>query len=243
MLEGVALWHLVALAIALFVGATVQGVVGLGVGLLLAPATGLIEPSLLPGLPLCMSFVMPILTLTRDRGHTDWSGIAWALPMRIPGSVIGALVVAIASEQVIGIAAGLMVLVAVALTVRTVRVAITPRTLMATGVISGITGTATSIGGPPMALLYQHRPHDQVRPTLGVYLLGGAAFSLAALIATGQMPLRDIVIAAMLLPVLIAGFATSNLVRRRIPANRARTAMLSVCAASAVALVIRSLLS
>ncbi|MGH3424119.1 MAG: TSUP family transporter [Nocardioidaceae bacterium] len=243
MLEGIALAHLVALAVALFVGATVHGVVGLGVGLLLAPMTGLVEPSLLPGVPLWMALVLPLLTLARDRGHTDWSGLAWALPSRIPGTALGVLVVALASDRVVGIAVGVMVLAAVVLTVRTVDVAIAPHTLVTAGVISGVTGTATSIGGPPLALLYQHRPHDQVRPTLGVYFVSGAAFSLIALALTGQMYLRDAVVAGVLLPVLVAGFATSNLVRRRVPIHRMRAAMLAVCAASAVVLVARSLLA
>lgn len=242
-LEGVTLWHLVALAVALFVGAMVQGVVGLGVGMLLAPMTGLVEPSLLPGLPLWMALVLPMLTLVRDRGHTDWQGLTWALPSRIPGTVLGVLVVAVASDRMIGLAAGVMVLVAVALSVRTVEVPISPGTLVAAGVVSGVTGTATSIGGPPIALLYQHRPHDQVRPTLGVYFSAGAAFSLVALLLTGQMPMRDLVVAAVLLPVLVAGYASSNVVRRRVPAHRMRIAMLAVCALSAAALIARSVLS
>src|SRR5699024_2453754 len=113
----------------------------------------------------------------------------------------------------IGIAVGVMVLIAVALTVRTVRVAILPGTLVSAGVVSGLTGTATSIGGPPIALLYQHRPHDQVRPTLAVFFAAGAAYSLIGLTLTGQMPMRDVLLAGMLLPVLVAGYLMSNVVR------------------------------
>lgn len=243
MLEGIGLVDLALLAVALFAGATVQGVVGLGIGLLLAPVTGLVEPSLLPSLPIWMALVMPMMTLVRDRGHVDWRGLTWALPARLLGTVLGVLVVLLASTEVIGIAVGVMVLVAVGLSVRTVEVAIAPATLVSAGVISGVTGTATSIGGPPLALLYQHRSPQQVRATLGVYFVAGAGYSLIALTVTGQMPLRDVLVSAVLLPVLVAGYWTSNVVRRRVSPDRIRPALLVVCAASSVALIVRSLLS
>ena len=41
-----------------------------------------------------------------------------------------------------------------------------------------LAGTATSIGGPPVALLYQHRPPQQIRSTLAVLFTVGAAMSL-----------------------------------------------------------------
>ena len=40
-------------------------------------------------------------------------------------------------------------------------------------VARAITGTATSIGGPPMAILYQHQPPKTIRTTLAVYFLAG----------------------------------------------------------------------
>ncbi len=44
---------------ALLVGSAIQGVVGLGVGLVLAPVIGLTEPELLPGLALWLAMVYP----------------------------------------------------------------------------------------------------------------------------------------------------------------------------------------
>ena len=55
------------------------------------------------------------------------------------------------------------------------------------GFIGGITGTATSIGGPPFALLYQHRPAQQIRTTMAVYFLIGAALSLVGLVIAGDL--------------------------------------------------------
>lgn len=61
-----------------------------------------------------------------------------------------------------------MVLVAVALTGRVVRVPRRPGPLVGAGVVSRVTGTATSIGGSPLALMYQHESGPRVRATLAV---------------------------------------------------------------------------
>ncbi|MGI8534932.1 MAG: TSUP family transporter [Mycobacteriales bacterium] len=241
MWEGITPWHLVALGLALFVGATVQGVAGLGVGLLLAPVIGLLEPALLPGVPLFLAAAYPALTLSRDVRHVDWPGLAWALPARVPGTAIGVAVVALASRRVIALTVGAMVLVAVALTVRTIGVRVNRWTLSTVGVISGITGTATSIGGPPMALLYQRRPTDEARSTLAVYFLLGAVFSLVGLAVTGQLYARDAAVAAVLSPVLLVAFLASGVLRVRVEPGVVRAAMLAVCALGACALIVRTL--
>ena len=50
------------------------------------------------------------------------------------------------------------VLLCVALSVISWRPQPTPPSLVTAGVASGSFGTATSIGGPPLAVLYQHHP-------------------------------------------------------------------------------------
>lgn len=235
------LWHLCALGAALFVGAAVQGVAGLGVGLLTAPVAGLIEPSLLPGVPLWFAAVYPLLTLGGETRHIDWRGLAWAMPWRVPGTAVGVAVVAYASDRSIGVVVGTMVLLSVVLSVRTVRVRISRPSLSVAGFVSGITGTATSIGGPPLALLYQRRAGPELRATMGVYFVFGATVSLAGLGLSGDLHLRDFWIALALAPMLVCGFVLSRVLRAKVPAAQVRTAMLTVCAASSVALILRSL--
>ncbi|MDN5854887.1 MAG: sulfite exporter TauE/SafE family protein [Actinomycetia bacterium] len=241
MIEGLASAEFVALAVAVFVGATVQGVVGLGIGLVFAPVAGLIEPTLLPGVALWMALVMPVLTLFRDIDHADWRGLVWAVPARIPGTAVGVAVVVLASTRVIGVAVGTMVLIAIALSVHALDMRVSRASLLGAGFVSGVTGTATSIGGPPIALVYQHREPSQVRATLGVYFVLGAAFSLIGLTVAGDLTRHDILVALALLPFLLLGFASAMRLRGRVPVHRVRDAMLAVCAASALALVVRNL--
>jgi uncharacterized membrane protein YfcA len=233
---------LAVLAVAVTAGALVQATVGLGLGLVAAPVVTLADASLMPELMLWLAAALPVLTLAREWRHADGRGLAWSLLGRVPGTALGVAVVTVASDRVLGLAVGAMVLTAVALSLRDIRVRMGRRSLLTAGLIGGVTGTATSIGGPPLALLYQHRPGAVVRATLAGYFCAGALLSLTGLTIAGQLGRREALLAAALLPCLAAGFALSGPLRERMEGGRMRAAILAVCAASALALIVRSLL-
>ncbi|EFQ82935.1 hypothetical protein HMPREF0063_12144 [Aeromicrobium marinum DSM 15272] len=234
-------WTFVAIAAALLVGTFVQSVVGLGLGLVAAPVITLLAPQLMPGAMLMLASVLPVVTLSREREEIDWHGLGWSLPARVVGTGVGVWVVASLSERQLGVGIGLIVLAAVLLTARTVVVPITRRTLGVAGFVSGVTGTATSIGGPPFALLYQRRPPRQIRTTLAVFFLVGAAMSLVGLGISGELTRDELMVAVAMLPALLVGFAISGPLRRRLPTEVVRPLVLLVSGASAVVLVVRSL--
>lgn len=241
MLLGVEAWVVVVLAVALFVGALVQGTVGLGLGLVAAPVASLLEPQLVPEMMLWLAMLMASQTMLTEHRGTDWRGLGWALPSRVVGTVVGVWVVAVASDRVIGIAVGVMVLASVLLTVRTVTLPVNRVTLPVAGLVSGVTGTATSIGGPPLAILYQHHRPVVLRPTLAAYFAIGAALSLVGLGIAGQLRMDVFLLAALLSPVLLLGIVASVPVRRLLPRELVRTGVLTVCASSALVLLVVSL--
>jgi uncharacterized membrane protein YfcA len=228
------------LATTLLVGAAVQGLVGLGVGMVSAPVVTLLEPSLMPGMLLFMGLATPLVTLLHEHHDIDWRGLSWSLPMRIPGTLIGLFLVATVSERSLGLTVAIVVLLGVLLTVRSVELPINRITLVSAGVISGVTATATSIGGPPIAVLYQHQRPSRIRSTLAIYFAGGAVFSLVGLAAAGQLSVADVGIAALMLPSLVVGVLIARALRGRMPAGSIRAGVLIVCAASAVLLLVRS---
>lgn len=230
------------LALAVVVGAVVQGTVGLGLGLVAAPVVTLVEPTLMPGLMIWLASVLPMLTLAREWRESDWGGLRWAFAGRVPGTALGVAVVAVASTWLLGVLVGVMVLVAVLLTWRVVRLPMRPAVLVGAGVVSGVTGTATSIGGPPLALVYQHVSGARLRATMAVYFLGGGLLSLAGLALGGQLRAQQALTALALAPFLLVGFALAEPVRRHVDAGRTRAAVLVVSAVSALALIGRSLL-
>jgi len=239
---GLEVWVLVVVATGVLVGATVQGVVGIGLNLVAAPVVALTSPQLVPTVPLLWAIVYPLGALTREWRAVDWRGVGWASGARVPGTVLGVLVVAWASDRTLGVVVGAMVLLAVLLTWRAVRVPMNPGTLSGAGFIGGVTGTATSIGGPPLALVYQHRPGPEVRASMAAFFFVGGLLSVGGLALGDQVSVRDLWIALLLSPALLLGHLLAGPLRRHLDAGHTRAAVLVICSVSALALLVRSAL-
>ena len=226
---------------AVLVGAAVQGSVGLGLGLLAAPVFALADPTLVPGTILLTTSVLPVLTSLREREHVEWRGLGYALLGRAPGTAVGVYVVATQPRSTTAVVVAVVVLGAVGLSVTSWEARPTPRALITAGVISGVGGTATSVGGPPVALLYQRSSGATLRATMGMYFLIGNISSLLALTVAGEVAGRDVTRAGLLLPFLLAGFLLSGPLRRHVDGERLRAAVLVVSATSAVLLLVKTL--
>ena len=240
MILGVSTTVVAVLAGVLVLGATIQGLVGLGLGLVAAPVVTLLEPSLMPELMLVLAALLPLFTLARSHEGIDWRGLAWVLPARVPGTALGVLLLALFSERAVAIGVAVMVLLAVVLSVASIEVALRPGTLSVAGLLSGLAGTATSIGGPPVALLYQHRPPEQIRSTLAVLFTVGAAMSLVGIWVGGHLEGRTLLLALVLTPCLVVGAWLGGRLQGAVPDRQIRYAVLAVCAASALVLLMRS---
>jgi len=232
---------LTLLGMAALLGAFVQAVVGLGMGLVAAPLIGLSAPSLVPALPLWLALFISGLMLAGERAHIDWGALAWALPARVPGTVVGAWLVVQFTEEQIGIALALMTLLAVVVAVRAARIPVNPSTLLGAGFGAGVTGTATSIGGPAIALLFQREAPEVMRSTLSVFFFVGVLLSLAGLGISGSLDRESWQVALILAPGVVVGMLVGRSVRGRIHRNAFRAGVLVVCTASALTLLVRSL--
>lgn len=228
------------LSLAVLTAAMVQGSVGIGFALVAAPVVTLVDTALMPGLMIMLGFLLPVLTLVREVRHTRWSGLGWALGGRLPGTALGVLVVANVADRVLGVVVGVVVLGAVALTWFALRVPDRPATLAGAGLVSGVTGTAVSIDGPPVAIVLQHLSGPELRATMSAYFIGGGVLSLAGLAIGGELRALQAATAALLVPAVIVGFALSGPLRRHVDAGRTRMAVLVVCAVSALALLGRA---
>src|SRR5918992_1175314 len=109
-----------------------------------------------------------------------------------------------------------------------------------------VTGLGWAFGGrivgTPLALLYQRDKGPKVRATLAVFFTVGALLSLVTLAAVDQLPGDQVIAGLALTPFAFAGFVMAGPVRRFLDAGRLRTGILVVTTASAVALIVRSLM-
>ncbi|WP_052957372.1 sulfite exporter TauE/SafE family protein [Photobacterium kishitanii] len=90
---------------------------------------------------------------------------------RLPGTLVAAYVLMVISTDQLEIMLGVTVLAAVILSLAKLRLAPTSLNLFIGGFISGVTGTATGIGGPPIALLMQDEEPESIRANLAAFFL------------------------------------------------------------------------
>ncbi|PXY30168.1 sulfite transporter TauE/SafE [Prauserella sp. PE36] len=230
----------VLVGLVVLAGALVQGAVGYGMNLVAVPLVALIDPRFLPVPLLLIASAHGLLALAREHGDTDWSGVGWAMLGRVPGTALGVLAVATLAERPFSAVVGAAVLACVVLSVLSWRPRPTRGPLLVAGVASGAFSTAASIGGPPIALLYQHSPGPTIRATLAATFGLGTLLSLVGLGLGGQVHVTHFAFAAWLLPFLLAGFLLSGPARRFLDGGRMRVAVLVIAGGSALALLVRA---
>ena len=232
-----------ALVTALVAGAAcVQGAAGFGMALLAAPLLTLVDRSFAPA-PLVLAVLpLSLLVAQRDWAHLDRRGLAWAIGGRLPGVVLGGVAAALLSQDTLALVLGLGVLVAVGLSMVTARLQPTPGTLVSAGFASGFMGTTTSIGGPPMALVYQRSDGPAFRSTLAIYFAAGAVMSLTALAVAGRVGAHELRLGFLLWPGVVLGFLLSKPLTRYLDDGRTRAMVLAISAAAALLLIAEEVL-
>jgi len=234
--------ELVVAAIAVAVGACLQGSVGFGFGTFAAPLLAIVDRDLVPGPLLVLALLLTIMVAVRDRQSLDLHGVRWAVVGRLPGTAIGVLAIAALPERGLTVLFGVLVLVACGLSLSGWHVRPTVPNLVAAGMASGIMGTATSIGGPPVAIVYQGSPGALLRGTLAGFFVVGASVSVAGLALVGELGGGELAGAAILVVPMLAGFAVSADAARYLDAGRTRPAVLTMSVASSLFLLARELL-
>jgi uncharacterized membrane protein YfcA len=223
------------------VGSVLQGAVGFGLGLLGAPLLVILDPSLVPGPLLATALSLSILVAFREHRAIDLGGVGWALVGRVPGTLLGALVVAVVPRQQTSLLVGAMVLVAVGMFATGTRVARTRRSLFGAGTLSGFMATTSSVGGPPIALLYQDSHGGRVRGTLSGFFLVGLVISLGALALVGRFGWSEIVSSISLFPAVLLGFLLSGRIAAILDRGYTRTAIFAASGLAGLAVILEAL--
>jgi uncharacterized protein len=225
--------------IAVFVGAVIQGAVGMGVGLVAAPIVTLLDPSLMPGSLLVCGFFMPAMSLATEHRHVE-PRVGWVFLGRLVGTLPGVLIVAALPPDQLAVGVGLMTLLAVALTVHTVVLPVTRSTLVGAGFFSAVGATTASIGGPPLALVLQRSDPKTLRSTTALVFVVGSALSMVALAIAGQMSMEELLTGLAFFPFFGLGFLLSLPLRPHLRGRVFRYSVLAVITASAAAVLVRA---
>lgn len=224
------------------IAAAVQGSVGFGFNILAVPVLTLIDPDLTPIPMILASFPLNVMTFIPERRSAELGSAAWVLAGRVPGTVLGAWLLATADGRVIDALIACVVLAATAVLWRGARITRTTPTRIGAGFVAGVTGTVSAIGGPALALLYHGERGPIIRSTLATIFVGGAIIATTTLGISGQIGRRDLQLALVLIPGMILGFRASRLLVPRIDGARLRTATLVVAAFAGVTLGVKTVL-
>jgi uncharacterized membrane protein YfcA len=223
------------------IGSALQGSVGFGFALMSAPILAFIDPRLVPGPLILAVTLLLVLTAIREHQSMDLTGIGWVLFGRVPGTVLAIVALDAMSEQGLTVLLGVLVLAAVGISLMHIDLPRTPPLLMVAGLISGLMGTSSGLGGPAVAVFYQHEPGDRVRSTLAGYFLIGAVMSLSALAYAGRLGRAEATLSVGLLPGIVVGFLSSRRTSAWLDRGRTRAAVLIVAAIAGVASIARGL--
>lgn len=230
------------IAAIVFVGSALQGSIGFGAGMVAAPVIALVEPETLPALVVLVACLLTLMVTLRERAHVDLSSASWALAGRLPGSALGALMVVLLPVAALSWVVAAAVLVGVGTAFLGWRPISNRITLVTAGALSGIMGTSTSIGGAPMAIIWQGQEPARMRGTMSGFFLVGSFASVAFLILAGAVSWDAVEAFLWLIPVVIAGFLLSRRLNRWLTAERLRLVGLLLASIGVVLLVVRLLL-
>ncbi|RII11206.1 Sulfite exporter TauE/SafE [Streptomyces sp. YIM 130001] len=229
---------LAVLAVTVAVAAFVQGGSGFGYALIVAPVAGLIDPGLLPGFLLASMIPLNAYVAWRERSSLDLRGAGWISAARIVATPGGLALLWVIPESGLALFVGIATVLAAVVSLLAPAFAPGRGAYLGAGVVTGLTETATGVGGPPLALVYQHSPPAVLRSTVALCFLVGEIASLALLFATGQGDVSDLGRAAAALPLIAAGAWLSRLVHHRLDARRMRLFVLGFALVSGVVLML-----
>ena len=220
-------------------GATLQGSVGFGMGLLASPILILIDPRFVPGPILLSTTVLTVLLVYRERTAIDFHGIQWAMVGRLVGTVLASTILLVVSADQLVLLSGVFILSAVGMSLSGVRFDPIRPVLVVAGMLSGLLGTIASVGGPPMALVYQHAAGARIRSTMSGFFLLGTILSLGALWYVGRFDVYEIQLTLVMLPSVLTGFVLSKWTAVYVDRGYVRPAVLSVAAGAGLLVIIR----
>jgi uncharacterized membrane protein YfcA len=230
-------------ALAVLLASCLQASIGFGIGMLAAPVVALVDPGLIPGTLIMVATLVTLMVVVREREDIDLHGTGWALVGRVPGTIAGAVLLAMLPQRALAIMLSGVVLVGVVLTSTGWIPAPRRRNVVLAGATSGLLGTATSIGGPPMALVWQRNSGARLRGTMSGFFLVGSLMSIAALAVTGAVDSRTLWGFAVMVPAAVAGYALSRGINRFLDPKRLRWLAIGVSTVGAVVLIGRELLA
>ncbi len=231
-----------AAGLIVFLGSLLQSSFGYGLGVFAAPLLILLHPAWVPEPLLTASLLMTLLISWREIGDLAWRDLTFSLPGYLGGAITASLAIVVLPVRAAAAATGGLVLLGAGLSLLGVCPQTTPAALFGAGALSGLMSTIASVGGAPMALVYQNEEGSRVRSTLNGFFTIGTLLSLASLAGVGNYQLSDLLRALALLPGILLGFWASKRSLPNINQQFLQRGLIAVSSAAGLMIILRALL-
>lgn len=232
---------LVLAILTIFLGSFVQTSIGFGLAVVAAPLLFFLDQNYVPAPVIMAALANCIFTCWRFRAHLTLRGLTPAIVWRVPGSVVGAGVLLVVSESLLAILIAVIIAAGMAANFFRIALPFNQRNLSIAGFLSGVMGTSTSIGGPPMAILMQGQQANVIRSNLAAFYLFSCVISLTILAMTGYLGREELMLGAPLIPAALLGSLLASRFHGFISDNVMRYGCLLLCAISVVAMLLNYL--
>lgn len=232
---------LLAATLIVFVAANLQIATGMGFGMVAAPLLVLLDPLFAPVPILMVGLFLASAGAWPERRNL----VAWEMKAGIGGRIVGSiaalgLLLIFSDQKAFYLLFGILALSGVLISAFGRRMAFTRQNHWMLSAVSGLMGTITSVGAPPMAILYAGQPPAKVRPTLNTLFLVSCIVGLTSLSLAGRLEPAHVIIAACFMPGVLLGVRTGSLLKTG-NAKVLGRALLLIAGAASLSLIFRGL--
>nr|WP_105902804.1 sulfite exporter TauE/SafE family protein [Vibrio gangliei] len=234
--------HTVLLAMAIvFLGSFVQSAIGFGLAVVAAPLLFLVSPDYVPAPIVMVALFNSLFNAYKYRNNIALGGLKMAIYGRVPGSIFGGVLLLYVSSSALSLWLGVMVLLAVLISLLPIRFEPTPNRMAVAGFFSGFMGTSSSIGGPPMALILQHQDAASLRGNLAAFFVFSSMISLIVQYFIGYLHWDLLLKTLPLLPMGWLGYVAAQVIVKYVSKEWIRILTLIICLISAATAIVRGL--
>lgn len=219
------------------VAALAQAVTGFGSALVAVPLLVLVaDPVTAVVAATLVSLVLTAGAGWRERAHVEVPVARTLTLTGLVGMPVGLLLLALADAALLSAWIAGVLLVAVLLVARGVRVG--PRTVPVAGLASGVLLTSTGMNGPPLVMALLDREPQAYRATLQAVFAAQDLAAVAAFVVLGHLGSQAVVLAAGGVVGLPLGWWLGDLVFARVPAARLRPLVLGGLLVTAASMLV-----
>ncbi len=220
-----------------FFASILQVSIGMGFGMFASPLIALVKPELVPGAILAMGLFVAFSGAWRERHNIPFQELKLGVGGRVIGSMIAfALLLIIPNVESFFIIFGVIMLVAIVMTVYGRKIEFSDKNLLTLSVVSGLMGSITAVGAPPMAIIYHGRDSSIIRPTLNAFFFSGSVLGLISLGFSGWVSIQHFIAAIIFIPAMFIGILVSAPFKR-LPTKVLSNLLLGLSAIASISLI------